>query len=103
MALADQTQSTKTETKKSVGKDKSKMSSETTTTTDPGGAMNSTTDSAKTERSTEAMPSGHSKETVEKVKKHDAPGTKRDAKSHVKETTEKDSAGNVVNKEVETK
>jgi hypothetical protein len=102
-ASADETQTSKTQMKREAGSDGSKTSVETKSTRDPDGAMNSTTDTSKAERSYKAKKDGGSEETLERKNERDAPGSKGDAKSQMKEKIERDAQGNVTKHEMERK
>ncbi|MGQ0508930.1 MAG: hypothetical protein ACT4TC_26810 [Myxococcaceae bacterium] len=79
-----------------INKTKTSTKTEKTTTTDPAGAFNSTTDSAKLEKDSKALKDGRTESSVESTAKHDAPGMKNDRESTTKTTTVKDANGKVI-------
>ena len=75
------------------------VKSEKKSKSDPGGAMNSTTDKSTYDKDVSKNTMGGTTTKTEKKAKHDAPGTASDTKYQSKETVEKDASGNVVKHE----
>jgi len=94
---------TKTSESKSTVKHKDDGTSSTKvekkSTDNPSGMSNKTTDKSTYTKDVDKNSMGGTTTKVEKKATHDAPGTKGDAKSDVKETIETDSHGNVVKHE----
>ncbi len=98
--FADETKTTEIKTETKTGKKGDKTTVEAKTVTDPGGLMNSTTDTAKSTKKTERNSDGTVEAKTEKTVEHDAPGMKNDTKSKVTKTVKTDANGNVIKDEV---
>jgi hypothetical protein len=102
-ARADESQTTKIESKKEMGKNGAKESVQAETKTDPGGMLNSTKDSTKVERSSKDLANGGTRDVAEKTEKHSPPGLKASKTHHTKQTVERDANGNVVKEKLDKK
>ncbi len=102
VAWADDSYTTEKKEEVKSGKDKTVMKSESKTTSDPDGLMNSTTDKVNREEATEKTRTG-SVSTSEKTVTHDAPGMKNDAKKSVKRKVVRDQTGTVTQDETTVK
>ncbi len=99
-AFADEVKKTEIKTETKTTKKGASTTVEAKTTTDPGGMMNTTTDSAKTTQKTERNSDGTVEAKTEKMVEHDAPGMKHDTKSTVTKTVKTDANGNIIKEDV---